>query len=264
MLMFENASGELYFIYGLIALVVVLIIIVVIIDRMDNKKKRKSLSDTMSMKPISDPANFENSNPEVVELNSKKKEERFIDVAPVQVIEPVPEVKVEIEEKQEELVFEEEDEEVYVEPDLEKTQAQLRVEEITKALKEANIDEQIEKDKYQEFEEEQEKNAIISYQELKEEFDKLYEENEKRQYIDDNEIPININELYELNRKDEEQLEKHVEETKQQVQEPSSFKTSPYISPVYGIQNQKNESDTELKEANDFLNKLRELKDNLE
>lgn len=262
MLMFENASGELYFIYGLIALVVVLIIIVVIIDRMDNKKKRKSLSDTMSMKPISDPANFENSNPEVVELNSKKKEEKFIDVAPVEVIEPVPEVKVEIEEKIEEPTFEE-DEEIYVETDLEKTQAQLRVEEITKALKEANIDEQIEKDKYQEFEEEQEKNAIISYQELKEEFDKLYEENEKRQYIDDNEIPININELYELNRKDEEKLEKHVEETKQQVQEPSSFKTSPYISPVYGIQKE-NESDTELKEANDFLNKLRELKDNLE
>ena len=95
--------------------------------------------------------------------------------------------------------------EIDIENELEKTQAQLRVEEITKALENAQIDEIVEKDKYEQFEEEQEKNAIISYNELMKSFDKLYTENEKIQYLDDDEIPININELYRLRDEQEKQ-----------------------------------------------------------
>ena len=225
---FDNIDSEIFFIYGLIALVVVLIIIIVIIDKLDSKKKRKSLSDTLSLKPIEDPANFKNQKVEVVKINDKvEKEDEFKNVT------TIPEIKVDNPVYEDEIVEDDSDryvdvdsyydreevyqdeEDEYVEDELEKTQAQIRVEEITKALKDANVDEKIEKDRYAKFEEEQEKNAIISYKELKEEYDRLYEENEKTQYLEDNEIPININELYELNKKEEEKIERHVEEAKE-------------------------------------------------
>ena len=44
-----------------------------------------------------------------------------------------------------------EEEDIYIESDLEKTQAQIRVEEITEALKKAQVEEQIEEDKYAKF-----------------------------------------------------------------------------------------------------------------
>ena len=252
---FDNVNNELYFIYGLVALVVVLIMVIIVIDKLDNKKTKKSLSDTLSLKPIEDPANFKNVKPEIISVNQVKEDKDFKELV------PIPEVKLDNPQ------FEDYNSDDYVETDLDKTQAQIRVEEITKALENAKVDEKIEKDKYMEFEEEQEKNAIISYQELKEEYDRLYEENEKTQYLDDSEIPINIDELYQLNNKEEIELEKHVEEVKQQEQ--STFKNSPYISPVYGIQkptdiNNRQQTDSEIREANEFLNKLKELKDNLD
>lgn len=225
---FDNIDNEIIFIYGLIALVVILIIIIVIVDKLDSKKKRKSLSDTLSLKPIEDPANFKNEKVEVVKINDKvEKEDDFRKVT------AIPEIKVDNPIYEDEIVEDDSDryveidsypdreeicqdeEDVYVEDELEKTQAQIRVEEITKALKDAHVDEKIEKDKYAKFEEEQEKNAIISYKELKEEYDRLYEESEKTQYLEDDTIPININELYELNKQEEDKLEKHVEEAKE-------------------------------------------------
>ena len=133
-----------------------------------------------------------------------------------------------------------------------------------------------------ENQEEQEKNAIISYNELKKSFDKLYSENEKIQYIDDDEIPINIDELYQLSKKQEkkETLEdtiKRINEMstpkKEEYQQKenvttSTFKSSPLISPVYGIQKPPVETkttvDKDIQNANQFLQSLKELKNNLD
>ncbi len=140
MLAFSNSiDSELYIIYGLVGLVIILIIAIIIIDRIEKKKEKKSLnrlSDTMQMKPLTE---------EMANELEEKKEERTASI-------PV----VKIEEKKEE---------VYQEDDLEKTQAQIRVEEINNALKEAGVDEEVKEntyDKYDSFEQEQEKNAIIS------------------------------------------------------------------------------------------------------
>ena len=248
MLAFSNSiDSELYIIYGLVGLVIILIIAIIIIDRIEKKKEKKSLnrlSDTMQLKPLTEEM--------ALELEEKKEERTA----------SIPEVKIEKE------VVEE-----YKEDDLEKTQAQIRVEEINNALKEAGVDDEVKEnpyDKYDSFEQEQEKNAIISYEELMNSYDKLYEENEKNQYVDDDTIPINIKELYELSEQ-EKKMDSELNIPKVEVEEDinnvnintqSTFKNSPYISPVYGIE-QPND-DPDLSSANQFLSNLKELKSNLE
>lgn len=198
-------------------------------------------------------------------------------------------------------------EEIYQETELEKTQAQIDVEAITRELEKAVNDEQA-IDKYAKFEEEQEQNAIISYVELKEKFDKLYNENEKTQYINDDTLPINMEELYRSQMEDQPAQtsastvhptpsELHVHPTvdkapsvSQQTPTPTPnqiqqnpvsnniprttrFKSSPMISPVYGIQQEpvvaKNttnvaEMEAEIQRTNEFLQSLKDLQKNLE
>lgn len=274
-------SNELFFVYGLIALVVILIIVIVLLDKKESKKRNQNLFDTLNMKIIADPYEIMEENkrkeeteekvPEIIEIETSKKIDDFKD------LEPIPEINM-VEESLNDIV-KSIDEEVYVETELEKTQAQIRIEEITKALEEAEIEEKIEKDKYEQFEEEQEKNAIISYNELKKSFDKLYSENEKIQYLDDDEIPINIEELYKMQNEEQEKNNKKValedfitlKETNEisiKENSESTFKSSPYISPVYGIQKPpievKKETDAEIESANNFLQTLKELKNNLD
>lgn len=285
------AGSELFFVYGLIALVVVLIIVIIVIDKRESKKKPQNLFDTLNMKIIANPSDYtedgqlkeiEEQTPEVIEIKQQVEETSFEE------LQPIPEVKTIIS-SDNQSTFEHKEtltetidninEEIYTESDLEKTQAQIRVEEITEALKNAQIEEQIQEDKYTKFEEEQEKSAIISYNELKESFDRLYSENEKIQYLEDDEIPINIDELYELNNQKEDKkieelpkikLEDFSDFVKPQpeTQTTSTFKSSPLISPVYGIQQPpvevKTAVDTDIQNANQFLQSLKELKSNLD
>ena len=267
----QNINTGLYIIYGLVVLVVVLIVVVVVLDRKETKRRRqneKLLSNTLNFKPIKDDSYIDKNvdEIEVVDLQKEKVEEE-----PITEEEDVFEEELPVQQKLD-LDFEDDTDE----DELGKTQAQIRIEEITKALEKAVMEEkQKEEDKYAKFEEEQEKNAIISYKELKESFDKLYEENEKVQYVDDDSIPININELYEYNKTstesvDAEPVEVKVEEPKKVKLEDFNegkrvFKSSPYISPVYGIQKPTEVvPDNEITNANSFLNDLKELRDNLE
>ena len=170
---FANAiSNELIFVYGLIALVIILIIVIVIIDKKESRKKPKNLFDTLNMKIISDVNNLtpEDKNEKVkeekivpeldiIEMKQKKNKDNFQD------LEPIPEVRVEkenftipkqveskkVKEEETELLeditsndfSQNEEEDIYIESDLEKTQSQIRVEEITEALKKAQVEEQI-------------------------------------------------------------------------------------------------------------------------
>ena len=153
MLAFSNSiDSDLYIIYGLVGLVIILIIAIIIIDRIEKKRERKSrnrLSDTMQMKPLTE---------EMISMYEEEQEEKAERIA------SVPEVKVDLKNIPE-----------YKEEDLEKTQAQIRVEEINNALKEAGVDDETKEnvyDKYDSFEQEQEQNAIISYEELMNSYDK--------------------------------------------------------------------------------------------
>jgi len=250
----QNVNTELYFIYGLIVIVILLIILVLIIDRKDAKKSRRrvKLTDTLNMKPITDDMLRDSKYKDDIEvidlLDDEERETSYC-------TRPIPKIKLDLEQAgliRHEAVpekEEDEDDEIYHDTELEKTQAQLRVEEITKALEAAKIDEKIEeeKDKYADYEEEQERCAFISYEDLKNSYDKLYEENEKKQYIDDNSIPINIKELYEANDKQEEYKEKYIDKKTEDDVEVLDTKSS-----YKDIEN-----------ANSFLNNLRELRNNL-
>lgn len=246
----QNINSELYFIYGLIVVVILLIILVLIIDRKDAKKNRRrvKLTDTLNMKPITDDMLRDSKyheDVEVIDMMEDSKEEKSYFTR------PIPKIKLDLEEAGmlNTSNIEDNDDEIYHDTELEKTQAQLRVEEITKALEEAKIDEQIEeeRDKYQDYEEEQEKNAIISYEELKGSYDKLYEESEKKQYIDDNSIPINIKELYEANDMEDEYKQKYVEEDVELLDTDNSY----------------SKQTKEIENVNDFLTTLKELRNNL-
>lgn len=263
---------ELFFIYSLIAIVIVLILVIVIVGKKESKKKTPNLFDTLNLKIIANPDEITtDSTSSVVNIKKEPKKEEFKDLEPIPKVNNVYSEKVK--ETLEEVLDDEDSDDNYVESDLEKTQAQLRVEEITKALKEAEIEELNKKDKYEQFEEEQEKNAIISFNELMASYDKLYSENEKIQYIDDENIPINIDELYELQKENKEiksapvKIEELIPENKPSTK-TSSFKSSPYISPVYGIQkppvDSRNNTDIEIENANNFLKTLKDLKNNLE
>ena len=197
--------------------------------------------------------------------------------------------------------------------ELEKTRAQEELknlkEELIKADKKekeqkpVKIDEIEEKEQseIEKFESDQEENAIISIDEFNKISDKVYEQNEKTQYKDDGNEPISIQELEELYRtakeieqanemKAEKEAEMIVKSTPEPVEvkqeeenkislEEFKFKSSPIISPVYGIDNDKDKLkenislentanldklNEEIRKTNEFLNMLRELRKKLD
>lgn len=248
-LLSDNINNGLLFIYGLIAIVIVLIIVIIIMDKVDSKKRKKrvSLADTMNMKPVKDDDFEDTEIIDIVSISSKNKVVNIDDIEKIgkdyskQEEEILKENHIEPEEIEEDFIESE--------PELEKTQAQLRVEQITKALEDAGVDEQIEKDKYAKFEEEQEKNAFISYEELKNNYDRLYEENEKAQYADDSTIPINISELKELAKEELKEIPVIEKEPEVLKEEPIIEKKPEVIEELPTIEEVKVE---ELEELDEF------------
>jgi len=240
--------------YGLIGVVILIIIAILVIDYF-NKNKKESWFDTKKLdKTIND---LEQESEEKVVNTTVIKDDVLEEVVPVSSLE----------------VTEKINEELYVESDLEKTQAQIEIEEITKALKKAQEEEE-RIDPYAKFEEEQEQNAIISYKELQEKFDELYDENEKIQYIEDDNLPIDLNELYQKNEEILNPKKVKMDDMNTiniSTNEESKFKSSPVISPVYGIQTEteKYQNNTtikdiedDIKKTNDFLKILKDLQKN--
>ncbi len=247
-----DISNELLVVYSLIGFVIVLIIIIFIVDYMGRKKKNNMFDSKKLSKRLKE-LQVESANTEVK-----------VPIVNQQIV-PIEPVKMEE-------VYIDKTDDIYIESDLEKTQAQIELEQITLALSKAKEEEK--KDPYETFEIEQEQSAIISYEELKEKFEQLYDENEKVQYLDDDKIPININELLETKEKAFNKVTlddmKTVFTPKETV--VSGFKSSPVISPVYGIQkepatsssNNLVEIDEEIRKTNEFLKTLKELQKNLD
>ena len=215
---------------------------------------------------------------------------------------------------------EEELEYTSIEPDqktakleLEKLKVELKKQEKLKELEKEEIkkkEEKIEENKQEEidhskikekYEEQQEKNAIISLEELVQKSKDLYEANELTQYLDEGNEPISLKELenrvgktskieepFEIEKAIPKEEIKQIEETepikKRVILEDfetknnnKKFKNSPIISPIYGIEKESNDNnmelentadydklDAEIKKTNEFLMTLKELQKKLD
>ena len=303
-----NVNSGLLLVYGLIVFVILSIIIILIVDKVHRTKEESTFHNRHLKKRLKELQAAEEEKELITwkENDSKEKEVEATSLGepPVSVMEEIttaPNSK-----KEQSLLVQEEkvttetvstsdlvenatissESKIEPEDELEKTQAQIEVEAITKALEKA-VEEEKELNKYAKFEEEQEQNAIISYEELKEKFDELYDSNEKIQYMNDDTIPINLKELYETNEimvKDQskeetivsnvnppEKRQTPIDYSKMERKE-SEFKSSPIISPVYGIQKKElqvkkemsSSSTDDLQKTTEFLNSLKELQKNLD
>lgn len=185
-----------------------------------------------------------------------------------------------------------------IEPDMEtaklelkKLEEQLILEEEKK--KEEIVEPVIENEKNIEltaYEKGQEAEAIISLDELLSKGKELYDANEVTQYEDEGNEPISIQDLEKKMDKNKVETisldkEEKVDEIKQEIKnvgdiriEPK-FKSSPIISPIYGIEKINNDNindielentanydklDQEIKKTNEFLMTLKELQNKLE
>lgn len=229
----------------------------------------------------------------IKEIRNNNVEELIQPVETLEVIEPVV---LETPELEEELIYTE------IEPNKEEAQKQLR--EATEELLKTQVMQQQENIELTKFEAEQEENAIISMDELMQKSKQLYERNEVTQYEDEGNEPISIVDLEERMNQvkvGQEQLEvvdscinKEILEVSEEpvtvklddfksvslqeaYKEDRIFKSSPVISPIFGIEKQQTTTnmelentanyeklDEEIKKTNEFLATLKELKKNLD
>ena len=254
---------------------------------------------------------------EMIQVNEEKETvetvEDDIDEEQIQAIKSIEEIKVEtgapkiiesptitetIEENVIDEDFEDEKELTYtnLEPTVEEARSEL--EKITELLeKEAESQEDSIEKSIQTYEEKQEKDAIISIDELLEKTKQLKLSNEM---TDEKDAPISLEEFEKTMNIQIQPIEEENELTKtiEQASEPtilqaiseesvedikedegvaSTFQSSPIISPVYGIEKKEDnleaikientanyeKLDQEIKKTNEFLSKIRELQKHL-
>lgn len=143
----------------------------------------------------------------------------------------------------------------------------------------------------EEHEDQQEKSAIISVEELTKLSEKVYDSNEEYQmsYEDEGNELISLKELEKLYNKDLQSVVEQIKEEPVIIDESNfkkmedlppisidkKFKSSPFISPVFGVSETKesleleqtanlDKLNEEIKKTNEFLVKLKELKNNLD
>ena len=226
----------------------------------------------------------------IVEEVSKEVQEQLF-TPTTEILEPIKDVK------------EEDIQYTSIEPDVSAAKEELH--KITEELKEQEekVEQVVENISLTNYEVEQEENAIISLEELVKKSKEMYEANEITQYKDEGNEPISISELEMRVGKEaspvtepfmisnvvseEELVEEKVVlddfntiQTKAQVTpEVKRFKSSPIISPIYGIEKKEVEVQTELelentadydkldaeiKKTNEFLMTLKELQNKLD
>jgi len=189
----------------------------------------------------------------------------------------------------------------YTDIELNQTEAQQELAKLTEELEEAQSLQNIDLTSYEEV---QERDAIISLDELFAKSKELYENNEVTQYVDEGNEPISLQDLEKklqeataLSMENVDIIEEKSAEITEPVQqrlvlddfnnikiedatiypENKQFKSSPIISPVYGIAKEKTTNDIELentanyekldeeiKKTNEFLQILKELQKKLD
>ena len=297
-------SKEIIVVYIVAGVACLLCFIVYLVDR--NNIKAKQRQNTRELNKLVEEIKDE------VEEDVEQKEVQYEEPV-LEVIEPVSEAvsvplvaPVRVEPKVEETL-----EYTTIEPDQKTAKLELkRLEEELK--KQEELEEQEEQNNnisLTNYEEEQEENAIISLEELVKKSKDMYEANELTQYADEGNEPITLQELEKKVGKESSKIEDTfvienvvpVEElTEEVVEEPviqqvsmddfntikvdkeeqtevKRFKSSPIISPIYGIEREVSQNDMELentadydkldqeiKKTNEFLMTLRELQSKLD
>lgn len=265
-----------------------------------------SINDVLQNEPVMVETNFDvQENVEVVEPEPVVEE--------VEEEEETPEVQYVTVEPNEELQY------TSIEPDQETAKSELR--KLEEELEKEDLEDQ-QNIELTSFEQEQERTAIISMEELMEKSKELYSANTITQYLEEGNEPISIQdlekqadkqavsydtdpfvisqvvpqaeieaEMVELKKEElhmddfntisEETVQPVVEVTVMEKKEPEvrkPFKSSPFISPIFGIEKTVATSndmalentanyeklDAEIRKSNEFVMSLKELKENLD
>ena len=292
-------SKEIIVVYIVAAAACLLCFIIYLVER--NNQKARQRHNTRELNKLVEQIKEEV--PEKVVVENKEPVLQVIE--PVtetieeEVIEPVEEIKEEkvevidpVIEEEPKLEVKEELEYTTIEPDPQTARIELK--KITEELKRQEELEATGNIPLTNYEEQQEATAIISLEELVKKSKEMYEANELTQYKDEGNEPISISDLEVIAGREaapitapfeistvvkEEEVEDINIENNDTVVEPEikRFKSSPIISPVYGIE--KNESvnelelentanyeklDAEIKKTNEFLMTLKELQSKLD
>ena len=286
------SSGEMTIVYVVAAIAFILCMMIYIIDKSYEKRKRKH--NTKELNKLVEKVTEE------LELEEQGYTEEPILIPNEPVLQPILDEKIEeLEAPKEELVYTD------IEPNQEEAKRQLV--ELTKRLQEEEqeVEEVIENIELTDYEAEQENNAIISLEELVEKSKEMYAANELTQYKDEGNEPISIQDLEEQAKKKvnpeyskpfvienvvpekitKEEISEMYDDKKLhlddfntvKVEEPKKFKSSPVISPVYGIEKKEttetmelentanyDKLDEEIKKTNDFIMTLKELQKHLD
>lgn len=249
-------------------------------------QKRKINPETEEVKTENIELKKKQEQPEKIPLSKPNiDEDDIIDISDTQII-SVKDIKQSLAQKTEKLKRAEvitkeplkkketEELEELKEEELSKTQAQISLEALHKELEKAIANERNNIDNLEQLEEDE---AIISYDQLIKVSDKIYEENDSSEYLDETDYPITINELRkkfqqemtEVKNENSEiakvQLQEFVDE--KEIEELASskttssvretfFRTTPIISPVYGIQNNRIDDTELLSDKNDNLDDI--------
>ena len=281
------SQNEILLMIGVVSVLLICITILTILDIKDYIKAKHGLvleeesleEEAPSLEPIT------------VSVVEEKKE-----------VEEEKEMTIEVDEEKEnkEVYFEEmEDESFEEKPVITPVQEEIVMPslEVKKEKKRLDILDELEeiennlpnkKDDVTNFEMEQERTAIISLDELLKKSEDLYSDNEVVQYDDGNE-PISIDEVLKMFKKDDEEEVQTIEEravpevfqevveeekVKEQVQEKELYskkETIPFISSIYGIEQDSNALEFEntatyekldRQKQNDFITQLREMNEN--
>ena len=286
------SSGEMTIVYVVAAIAFILCMMIYIIDKSYEKRKRKH--NTKELNKLVEKVTEE------LELEEQGYTEEPILIPNEPVLQPILDEKIEeLEAPKEELVYTD------IEPNQEEAKRQLV--ELTKRLQEEEqeVEEVIENIELTDYEAEQENNAIISLEELVEKSKEMYAANELTQYKDEGNEPISIQDLEEQAKKKvnpeyskpfvienvvpekitKEEISEMYDDKKLhlddfntvKVEETKKFKSSPVISPVYGIEKKEttetmelentanyDKLDEEIKKTNDFIMTLKELQKHLD
>jgi len=304
------SNNELIIVYYLLATVVVLLVTVIAFDQVTRRKKQELHNQEFELYNTEDDTNSEG------DLDYVENTEPEMQVAADNILDQlnIEEVRKNIEHTQEieEIKYVEEDEE------LERTQAQLELqalkEELNKMEEEITVEEvlpiieeviedineeQIDlsdisaEEKIEQYESQQEEEAIISLDELEKASATITDE-ELMAYEDTGSEPISLQELeqlYKVAEDDSEEIQEKEENitkvemydefiatTKPAEEVYSSdgeFKSTPMISPVFGVETATtavaleqtanyDKLNDEIKKTNEFLVALKELRKNLD
>lgn len=270
-ILMEFGSKNLIILLVLLVLVVIATIIVFVVDKNKDKREIKEAIREIDNKVNVDVQEKVASTPIVEEKVAQT--EQLVEDNPL--VEPVIETKEEVIEDDipvsQETIYEEEKQE-----EEKKEEAKQELERLEKTLQE----EKEERVGPTDFEIEQERTAIINYEELKKAAGTIESRDEKLLQDEGNE-PISIDDLY---RRENTKREEIKEETKQEEvrveiekqEEEKKFKNSEVLSPVFGVTKEHKDLikdvrnkevmeavDLEIAKTEKFLKELKELREKL-